>query len=129
MAAAHYIEALRLQAKAARMHAIFGGKNPHPQSLVVGGVTCVRDLNPDRIAEFLYLTRETQNFVKKGLYPRSAGGGLLLQKTGAASAAAPTSWPMATFRKAQKNPKASTCRGAPSSNATWPTSKWSIRKW
>ncbi len=37
MAAAHYIEALRLQAKAARMHAIFGGKNPHPQSLVVGG--------------------------------------------------------------------------------------------
>jgi [NiFe] hydrogenase large subunit len=69
MAAAHYIEALRLQAKAARMHAIFGGKNPHPQSLVVGGVTCVRDLNPDRIAEFLYLTRETQNFVKKVYIP------------------------------------------------------------
>jgi [NiFe] hydrogenase large subunit len=37
MATSHYIEALRLQAKAARMHAIFGGKNPHPQSLVVGG--------------------------------------------------------------------------------------------
>jgi len=69
MAAAHYIEALRLQAKAARMHAIFGGKNPHPQSLVVGGVTCVRDLNPDRIAEFLYLTRETQEFVKKVYIP------------------------------------------------------------
>ena len=33
MAAAHYIEALRLQAKAARMMAIFGGKNPHPQFL------------------------------------------------------------------------------------------------
>ena len=39
MAAAHYIEALRLQARAARMHAIFGGKNPHPQSLVVGGLS------------------------------------------------------------------------------------------
>ena len=25
------------------MMAIFGGKNPHPQSLVVGGVTCVMD--------------------------------------------------------------------------------------
>ena len=37
MACAHYIEALRLQARSARMHAIFGGKNPHPQSLVVGG--------------------------------------------------------------------------------------------
>lgn len=69
MAASHYIEALRLQAKAARMHAIFGGKNPHPQSLVVGGITSVRDLSPDRIAEFLYITRETQEFVKKVYIP------------------------------------------------------------
>jgi [NiFe] hydrogenase large subunit len=69
MAATHYIEALRLQAKAARMHAIFGGKNPHPQSLVVGGVTCVRDLTPDRIAEFLYITKETQDFIKNVYIP------------------------------------------------------------
>jgi [NiFe] hydrogenase large subunit len=69
MAAAHYIEALRLQAKAARMHAIFGGKNPHPQSLVVGGVTCVRDLKPDRIAEFLYITKETQDFIENVYIP------------------------------------------------------------
>ena len=69
MATAHYIEALRLQAKAARMHAIFGGKNPHPQSLVVGGITSVRDLSPDRIAEFLYITRETQDFIKKVYIP------------------------------------------------------------
>ncbi len=69
MAAAHYIEALRLQAKAARMHAIFGGKNPHPQSLVVGGVTCVKDLTPDRIAEFLYITKETQDFIKNVYIP------------------------------------------------------------
>jgi [NiFe] hydrogenase large subunit len=69
MACAHYIEALRLQAKAARMHAIFGGKNPHPQSLVVGGVTCVRDLTPDRIAEFLYITKETQDFIENVYVP------------------------------------------------------------
>jgi [NiFe] hydrogenase large subunit len=69
MAASHYIEALRLQAKAARMHAIFGGKNPHPQSLVVGGMTCVGDLTPDRIAEFLYITRETQQFIEKVYIP------------------------------------------------------------
>jgi [NiFe] hydrogenase large subunit len=69
MATAHYIEALRLQAKAARMHAIFGGKNPHPQSLVVGGVTCVRDLTPDRIAEFLYITKETQDFIENVYIP------------------------------------------------------------
>jgi [NiFe] hydrogenase large subunit len=69
MAAAHYIEALRLQAKAARMLAIFGGKNPHPQSLVVGGVTCVKDLTADRIAEFLYITKETQDFIKNVYIP------------------------------------------------------------
>jgi [NiFe] hydrogenase large subunit len=69
MAAAHYIEALRIQAKAARLHAIFGGKNPHPQSLVVGGVTSVADLVPDRIAEFLYITKETHEFVKNVYIP------------------------------------------------------------
>ena len=69
MAAAHYIEAIRLQARAARMHAIFGGKNPHPQSLVVGGGTCVRDLQPDRIAEFLFITKETQEFIENVYIP------------------------------------------------------------
>jgi [NiFe] hydrogenase large subunit len=69
MAASHYIEALRLQAKTARMHGIFGAKNPHPQSLVVGGITCVRDLKPDRIAEFLYICKETQEFIEKVYLP------------------------------------------------------------
>jgi [NiFe] hydrogenase large subunit len=69
MAAAHYLEAIRLQARTARLHAIFGGKNPHPQSLVVGGVTCVKDLRPDRIAEFLYITKETQDFIKNVYIP------------------------------------------------------------
>ena len=69
MAASHYIEALRLQAKSARMHAIFGAKNPHLQTFVVGGVTCVKDLTPDRIGEFLYLWKETQDFIKNVYIP------------------------------------------------------------
>ncbi|PKN29196.1 MAG: hydrogenase 2 large subunit [Deltaproteobacteria bacterium HGW-Deltaproteobacteria-21] len=69
MAAAHYIEALRLQAKSARMHAIFGGKNPHLQSLVVGGITSVGDLTPDRVSQFLYIWKETQDFVKNVYIP------------------------------------------------------------
>ena len=69
MAAAHYLEALRLQATAARMHAIFGGKNPHPQSMVVGGVTSVMDLSPERMAEFLFIWKETQNFIKNVYIP------------------------------------------------------------
>ena len=69
MACAHYIEALKLQARTARMHAIFGAKNPHLQSLCVGGVTCVKDLTPDRIAEFLYLWKETQAFIENVYIP------------------------------------------------------------
>jgi [NiFe] hydrogenase large subunit len=69
MATAHYIEALRLQAKAARMHAIFGAKNPHLQGMAVGGVTCVGDLTPDRIAEFLYIWKETQDFIENVYIP------------------------------------------------------------
>jgi len=69
IASAHYIEALRLQAKTARLHAIFGGKNPHPQSLVVGGVSSVKDLSPDRIAEFQYIWKESQDFVRNVYIP------------------------------------------------------------
>ena len=69
MATAHYLEALKLQARAARMHAIFGAKNPHLQTLAIGGVTCVRDLKPDRIAEFLYLWKETQAFIRDVYIP------------------------------------------------------------
>jgi [NiFe] hydrogenase large subunit len=61
--AAHYLEALKLQVKAGRMHAIFGGKNPHPQSLKVGGVTCRYDVTAARIAEFRGLLQETQKFI------------------------------------------------------------------
>lgn len=69
IAAAHYLQALRQQARTARLHAIFGGKNPHIQSLVVGGVTCATDLTPDRIAEFKFLWKETMDFVKNTYIP------------------------------------------------------------
>ncbi len=69
MAASHYLEAIKLQAKAARMHAIFGGKNPHPQSLVVGGVTSVKDLTPERIDEFTGIWKETKAFVDEVYIP------------------------------------------------------------
>lgn len=46
MAVSHYLEALSWQRDVARLHAIFGGKNPHP-NFVVGGVPCAIDLNSD----------------------------------------------------------------------------------
>ena len=66
----HYLDALELQRELAKMMAIFGGKNPHPQSFVVGGVTCVQDIkNPARIAEFKQILKKAQKFTKQSYLP------------------------------------------------------------
>lgn len=44
MAVAHYLEALDFQKEIIKIHAIFGGKNPHPNWLV-GGVPCAINVN------------------------------------------------------------------------------------
>lgn len=49
---ADYLEALRVQVQVVHMHAILGGKNPHPQTMIVGGVTLNKDLKAPRISEF-----------------------------------------------------------------------------
>lgn len=69
IATAHYIEALRLQVRAARAMAVFGGKNPHPQFTVVGGVTCYDSLRPERIKEFSDLVKETVAFINEVYIP------------------------------------------------------------
>ena len=46
MAVAHYLDALAWQRDVAALHAIFGGKNPHPH-FVVGGAPNPIDLNSD----------------------------------------------------------------------------------
>jgi [NiFe] hydrogenase large subunit len=69
MASAHYLEALQLQAKAATMHAILGGKNPHPQSLVVGGVTLSSDLTIKNLENFENLWKETKKFIDEIYIP------------------------------------------------------------
>ena len=46
MAVAHYLEALSWQRDAVKLHAIFGGKNPHPMFLVGGSPTPI-DLDSD----------------------------------------------------------------------------------
>ncbi|MEO5337431.1 MAG: nickel-dependent hydrogenase large subunit [Magnetospirillum sp. WYHS-4] len=46
MAVAHYLDALEWQRDVVDLHAIFGGKNPHPNFLV-GGVPCAINLNSD----------------------------------------------------------------------------------
>ncbi|WP_462322777.1 nickel-dependent hydrogenase large subunit, partial [Halochromatium sp.] len=49
MAVAHYLDALAWQRDVAELHAIFGGKNPHP-NLCVGGMPCAISLESGKQA-------------------------------------------------------------------------------
>ncbi|GAA4875312.1 nickel-dependent hydrogenase large subunit [Ferrimonas pelagia] len=70
IAVSHYLKALEVQRVAAEMLAIFGGKQPHPQSLVVGGVTCVRDaLSPARLQEWKQKHGEVADFINRAYLP------------------------------------------------------------
>ena len=74
MAVAHYLEALAWQREAAKLHAIFGGKNPHP-NFVVGGVASPIDLNSDsainskKLAQVQDLIASMQQFVDQVYVP------------------------------------------------------------
>jgi hydrogenase large subunit len=74
MAVAHYLEALAWQRDVAKLHAIFGGKNPHPNFLV-GGVACPIDLNSDsainaeRLAQVQEVINKMQVFVDQVYVP------------------------------------------------------------
>ncbi|HEY5763869.1 MAG TPA: nickel-dependent hydrogenase large subunit, partial [Rhodocyclaceae bacterium] len=46
MAVAHYLDALVWQREVVKLHAIFGGKNPHPNFLV-GGAPCAISIDPN----------------------------------------------------------------------------------
>jgi quinone-reactive Ni/Fe-hydrogenase large chain len=65
----HYLECLRIQRTVAQMMAIFGAKQPHPQSLTVGGVTCVMDLlSPARLGEYMVKFQEAADFINRAYY-------------------------------------------------------------
>ncbi len=69
IALSHYLKALEVQRVAAQMFAVFGAKQPHPQSLVVGGVTCVRDiLSPTRLAEWKSKYEIVKEFIDRAYY-------------------------------------------------------------
>ncbi len=74
MAVAHYLEALNWQRNVVQLHAIFGGKNPHPNFLV-GGVASPIDLNSDsainskRLAQVQDVINRMQTFVDQVYIP------------------------------------------------------------
>ncbi len=74
MAVAHYLEALEWQKEIVKVHAIFGGKNPHPNYLV-GGVPVsvnldeVNSLNTERLAYVKQLLDNAKTFIEQVYIP------------------------------------------------------------
>jgi len=75
LAVAHYLEALDWQRDFIRVHAILGGKNPHPQSYLVGGMATALNLenestiNADRLSLLAQLFQRGQDFVSQVYLP------------------------------------------------------------
>ncbi len=66
----HYLEALKFQTTISKAVAIFGGKTPHPQSIVVGGVTSVADMiNPQRLNDYIFIIKNAKDFIDRAYIP------------------------------------------------------------
>lgn len=75
MAVAHYLEALDWQREVIKMHAMLGGKNPHLQSFLVGGMATPVDpdsqaaINAGTIAGLKGLVAKARDFVVRVYIP------------------------------------------------------------
>lgn len=75
IAAAHYLEALDWQREFIKIQAILGGKNPHPQTYLVGGTALAIDpnsqtaINAAKIATLRNLVIQGQSFVSQVYMP------------------------------------------------------------
>ena len=74
IAVAHYLDALEWQKEVVKIHAVFGGKNPHPNYLV-GGVPCsinldeVAAINTERLNLVSQLIAQADEFVNQVYIP------------------------------------------------------------
>ncbi len=76
LAVAHYLEALAWQKDFIRIHAALGGKNPHPQTFLVGGMSTAMDpnepfavINSDQIVFIRDLVKGAKKFVEQVYLP------------------------------------------------------------
>ena len=75
LAVAHYLEALEWQSKYIKLHARLGGKNPHPQTYLVGGMAIPLDktssaaITPEKVEDLKTLARDGLDFVNRVYLP------------------------------------------------------------
>jgi hydrogenase large subunit len=75
LAVAHYLEALEWQRDFIKIHAILGGKNPHLQTFLVGGMSCPVDLSSESAINAITfstmkdLITQAEQFIKQVYLP------------------------------------------------------------
>jgi [NiFe] hydrogenase large subunit/hydrogenase large subunit len=74
LALAHYLEALDWQRDVVRLHAVFGGKNPHPNFLVGGMASAINlddtaTINAERLTDVRDMITRAQAFVEQVYWP------------------------------------------------------------
>ena len=74
LAVAHYLEALDWQRDVIRVHAIFGGKNPHPNFLVGGMASAINledteTINAESITKIRDMVQRARRFVEEVYWP------------------------------------------------------------
>ena len=75
LAVAHYLEALEWQREIIKVHALLGGKNPHPQTYLVGGMATPMDpassqaINATTMAQLKSFAARALEFVQKVYVP------------------------------------------------------------
>ena len=75
LAVSHYLDALDFQREYVKVHALLGGKNPHPQTYLVGGMSVPIDqnsqaaLNADTFAHLRRLLQQGLDFVNEVYIP------------------------------------------------------------
>jgi Ni,Fe-hydrogenase I large subunit len=76
LAVSHYLDALDFQRDYIRIHAVLGGKNPHLQTFLVGGMSTAMDpdspqavINPERLQLLRTLIEMGQQFVRQVYVP------------------------------------------------------------
>jgi [NiFe] hydrogenase large subunit/hydrogenase large subunit len=74
LALAHYLEALDWQRDVVRLHAVFGGKNPHPNFLVGGMASAINlddtaTINAERLTDVRDMITRAQQFVEQVYWP------------------------------------------------------------
>jgi Ni,Fe-hydrogenase I large subunit len=65
----NYFRALEVQRQLGRAMAVYGAKNPHAQTMVVGGVTCHDGLKPERIREYEEIFHAARRFIEEAYLP------------------------------------------------------------